>query len=217
MYDISTAEKGKRMVYLYKLFINGNKLSEKEITDIMREEFSDLSLRTIQRDIQDLCEVEPAIMKIREGRNAYWKIDRRASMVKQTFRITPSELLSFHILKAHLKSFDKKCHNNIMCFLTSERTVLSKNERNVEVKFITWRDIQHVLSEIKFSKKDPEWKVVNDFLKFYERRIKMRDLKEVLIQDVKEQTEIIRFRENRVYRRPETFGIPLYFAPHFNR
>jgi predicted DNA-binding transcriptional regulator YafY len=107
MYDISTAEKGKRMVYLYKLFINGNKLSSKEITDIMREEFSDLSIRTIQRDIKDLCEVEPAIMRIREGKNSYWKIDRRASMVKQTFRITPSELLSFHILKAHLKSFDK--------------------------------------------------------------------------------------------------------------
>lgn len=38
-----------------------------------------------------------------------------------------------------------------------------------------------------------------------------------MIQDLSDPTEMDRYKNCNVYRRFETFGIPLYFAPHFTR
>jgi hypothetical protein len=119
--------------------------------------------------------------------------------------------------KQYLNEFNKNTKKNIMCFVTSERTVLSDALDYINVKFLTWRDIQSLLSDIKFTDDTEESKLVKKYLRFYERRIKMREQKEVLIQDLSKPSEIKRFKENQIYKRPETFGIPLYFAPHFTK
>jgi len=45
----------------------------------------------------------------------------------------------------------------------------------------------------------------------------MKEQKEVLVQDLSDEKEIELFKSFNIYRRDETYGIPLYFAPHFSK
>lgn len=63
-------------------------------------------------------------------------------------------------------------------------------------------------------KKFTDKPTVAAFLNFATKNYKMKELKEILIQDVN-NAEIERFEQFRVYRRDQTFGTPIYFAPHY--
>jgi hypothetical protein len=115
----------------------------------------------------------------------------------------------------YLKDFNKSADKKVMCFITHERSVSIDKNKEIITKFFTWNQIFSLLSSVKSKKQTSEIILIDKFLKFYERRIKMREQKEILIQDVGQKSEVERFREYYVYRRPETYGAPLYFAPHF--
>ncbi|MFQ5754309.1 MAG: hypothetical protein ACE5HI_20175 [bacterium] len=62
-----------------------------------------------------------------------------------------------------------------------------------------------------------ENQTVQNFSKFAMKGFKMREQKEILVQDLGDTNEIKRFREFQVYRRDVISGSPLYFSPYFTR
>jgi hypothetical protein len=113
----------------------------------------------------------------------------------------------------YINSFDKQVPKKILCFLTQERDTNSQIQDGVVIKNTSWLDIIDLYSDRKFSGNE----IVTMFIKFATKNYKMRTLKEVLIQDLKIPLEIERFKEFAVYRRDQTFGTPIYFAPYFTR
>ena len=113
----------------------------------------------------------------------------------------------------YLPSFDKNANNKILCILTQERDTNKQIANDVTIRNTSWLEIIELYNNKRFLHKT----IVSDFLKFATKNYKMRELKEILIQGLGDQTEIKRFNEYRVYRRDQTFGTPIYFAPYFNR
>jgi len=113
----------------------------------------------------------------------------------------------------YLTSFDNSAKTKILCFLTQQRDSNKQIKKGVIIKNTSWLDIIELFN-IKYYTKKP---IASDFLKFATKNYKMRNLKEILIQDLSDKTEIRRFKEYGVYRREQTFGTPIYFAPYFNR
>lgn len=112
----------------------------------------------------------------------------------------------------YLNSFNnvqKKC----LCFITRERDTNIEVENGVKIKHTSWLEIIELFNNRKFTDK----LVVNDFLRFAIKNYKMKEIREVLIQDLQNPIEINRFLNYRIYRRFQTFGTPLYFAPYFGR
>ena len=115
--------------------------------------------------------------------------------------------------KQYLTAFDKTAEKKILCILTQERDTNKQIEKDVEIKNTSWLEIIDLYNNKHFTHK----KIVTDFLKFATKNYKMRELKEILIQGLGDNTEIKRFRDFSIYRRDQTFGTPIYFAPYFNR
>lgn len=118
----------------------------------------------------------------------------------------------------YLKSFKKnKSPKNIMCFITSERISFEQNKK-IETVYLTWRETLLIVEESlkKHISKD-EKTLAEDFITFYRRGINMKEQKEVLVQDLSDKKEIDLFKTFNIYRRDETYGVPLYFAPHFSK
>jgi hypothetical protein len=113
----------------------------------------------------------------------------------------------------YLPSFDKNTQHKILCILTQERDTNKQIENDVTIRNTSWLEIIELYNNKRFLNK----RLVSDFLKFATKNYKMRELKEILIQGLGDQTEIQRFNQFRVYRRDQTFGTPIYFAPYFNR
>ncbi len=113
----------------------------------------------------------------------------------------------------YLTAFDKDAQTKILCILTQERDTNIQVEKNVTIKNTSWLEIIELFNNKLLTQKP----IVTDFLKFATKNYKMRELKEILIQDLNDKTEILRFKEFGIYRRDQTFGTPIYFAPYFNR
>lgn len=113
----------------------------------------------------------------------------------------------------YLTAFNKNVSQKIICFLTQERDTNKQIENGTTIKNTSWLEIIELFNNKHFINKP----IVNDFLKFAIKNYKMKELKEILIQDLKNRTEIIRYKEHRIYRREQVFGTPIYFAPYFNR
>jgi hypothetical protein len=113
----------------------------------------------------------------------------------------------------YLTAFNEKAQIKVLCFLTQERDTNKQIQKDVTIKNTSWLDIIDLYNNKHFIHKS----IVTDFLKFATKNYKMRELKEILVQDVKSSTEIDRFEKFGVYRREQTFGTPIYFAPYFNR
>lgn len=93
-----------RIFFIYRKLVNGLKVSTIELQQIINEEFGETSLRTIQRDMAALREIEPLIEQIRNGKEVSYKMNKEG--IKQTkIEIFDNELLSLHILKSYLKAF----------------------------------------------------------------------------------------------------------------
>lgn len=113
----------------------------------------------------------------------------------------------------YLSAFDNACPKNIICFLTQERDTQKDIQDGVTIKNSSWLEIIEIFNNKLFTSKP----FVADFLKFATKNYKMREIKEILIQDISDKIEIKRFKSYNVYRRDQTFGTPIYFAPYFNR
>lgn len=94
-----------RMIYMYKKFLDGETLTSGQLQDMISEEIEIVSIRTIQRDLRLLQKIEPSLVGISKGKEIYWSIPRDYKFPKQIFRFESNELLAFHFLKAHLKTF----------------------------------------------------------------------------------------------------------------
>lgn len=107
--------------------------------------------------------------------------------------------------------------SNLLVFITTDLEVFKLNlslTKNIKIYKLTWLD---VFSEI-YSSKLKNDKLIIDIKKYIEGGYNMNNyIKEILVQDLGNATEIKRFLEYNVYRRPESAGNPLYFAPYFTR
>jgi len=112
----------------------------------------------------------------------------------------------------YLNSFDDGARQKILCFITQERDTNKQITNNVQILNTSWLEIIELFNSKKFINKE----IVKSFLNFSTKNYKMKQLKEILIQDVNVE-EINRFENYNVYRRNQTFGTPLYFAPYFTR
>ena len=112
-----------------------------------------------------------------------------------------------------MTAFDNSAQTKVLCILTQERDTNKQIEKDVTIRNTSWLEIIELFNNKNFTQKP----IVSDFLKFATKNYKMRELKEILIQDLSDSTEICRFKEFGIYRRDQTFGTPIYFAPYFNR
>lgn len=110
----------------------------------------------------------------------------------------------------YLDSFDK-VPQKILCFITQERDFNKQIAKDVQIRNIGWLDVINLFDNKSFFNRP----LVNEFLSFAIKGFKMREQKEILIQDLSDSLEIRRYREFHIYRRDITFGSPLYFSPYF--
>lgn len=112
----------------------------------------------------------------------------------------------------YLPSFEDE-PQKVLCFITQERDCNLEVKPNIEIYYRGWLDIIGLVESRDFERSE----IIREFINYATKGFKMRDQKEVLVQDVSNQDEIKRYKENNIYRRDETFGSPLYFAPYFTR
>ena len=86
-------------------------------------------------------------------------------------------------------------------------------EKNIQIRNIGWIEIDNLIDEKTFENDQ----YIQDFKNFIRRGYKMKDQKEILIQDLGDKVELKKFKEFNVYRRNKIYGSPLYFAPYFTR
>ena len=113
----------------------------------------------------------------------------------------------------YIRDFNPECPQNILCFVTQERDSTKQQVENVEVRYLGWLEIIDLYTSRSFL----AIQLIKEFSQFALRTYNMNEQKEILIQDLSNEVDMKRYTSYRVYRRPETFGIPLYFAPHFTR
>jgi hypothetical protein len=113
----------------------------------------------------------------------------------------------------YFDSFDKNCNRKVLCFLTQERDTNKQIEKDVQIINISWYDINELFNNKTFIQRD----LINEFINFSIKNYQMNEQREILIQDLSHKIEITRFKEYKIYKRDQTFGSPLYFAPYFTR
>jgi hypothetical protein len=116
-----------------------------------------------------------------------------------------------HQRTQYLNSFDPNIPEKFLCFITQERDHNKQKAEGIIIHYVGWEDI-NLIFDTKYWLTKP---LMKEYLSFSIKNYNMKYQKEILIQDLSEPNEIKRFKEFNVYRRPETLGSPLYFAPHF--
>lgn len=111
----------------------------------------------------------------------------------------------------YLKDFDEACAKKIMCSLTQQVGSVVCSDTQVPFRHLSWWDVVAALDAKSLSGN----RRVTEFLQFVQKNYRMKTLKEILIQDLSDATEVDRYMTHRLYRRDPVFGIPLYFAPYF--
>lgn len=101
----------------------------------------------------------------------------------------------------------------ILCFITQEHDYQKQINKDIIIHNIGWLDILNIFDTKEFESNG----VIQEFNNFITRGFKMKDQKEILVQDLGDKIEIKKFREFQVYRRNVIFGSPLYFSPYFTR
>jgi len=115
-------------------------------------------------------------------------------------------------LTQYLKCFHAE-PQKILCFITQRNDFKKQIDDTIEILNMGWIDIANLFDNKQFQNN----LIIKDFFSFAMKGFKMREQKEILIQDLSKTKEIERFRKFCVYRRDVTFGSPLYFAPYFTR
>lgn len=104
----------------------------------------------------------------------------------------------------------------ILCFITGVNNYKKVLNEDIKVINLSWIEIVNLFDTKEFIS-DERTRIVKDFLSFMKRGYKMREQREILVQDLGDLNEIERFRNCQVYRRDVVYGSPLYFAPYFTR
>ncbi len=99
------SSQGRRLVFMLKEFMNGKKYTTSEMQRAVSKKFGDNDIRTVQRDLKVLQDEMAVLEAVRSGRETIWRIPRSARTAQNVLRLGYNELLSFHVLKAHLKTF----------------------------------------------------------------------------------------------------------------
>lgn len=105
MSENATAKQARRVAFMFKELINGKRFTTSQMRDALVEKFGPIDLRSVQRDLKLLCEEIEIIEPLQEGRKNIWHIPAIIRRSYCAFRVESNELLSFHVLKAHLKTF----------------------------------------------------------------------------------------------------------------
>jgi hypothetical protein len=101
----------------------------------------------------------------------------------------------------------------VLCFITQINDYKKQMYDDIIVKNIGWSDIDDLIDDKQLLKN----KVIKDFQTFIRRGYKLRNQKEILVQDLSVDLEIKKYCDYNVYRRNVIFGSPLYFSPYFTR
>jgi hypothetical protein len=110
-------------------------------------------------------------------------------------------------------SFDPDSPIKILCFITKEHDINKQKDQGIEIINLSWFDIANHYDNKNCIKSQ----LIQEFLHFIIKNFKMNEQKEILIQDLSNKYELRRFKDFNIYRRDQTFGSPLYFAPYFTR
>lgn len=113
----------------------------------------------------------------------------------------------------YLTAFKESAKEKVLVFLTQERDSNKQIAEDVKIINTSWLDVTGLYDQKKFINNE----LVFQFLRFVSKNYKMNEQKEILIQDLSDKTELERYRKHNLYRRDQTFGTPLYFAPYFTR
>jgi predicted DNA-binding transcriptional regulator YafY len=99
-----TSEQSRRVLAIYKLFLVNGTLTKSQVITELRDRFPDISNRSIQRDLRVLCDEGYIELEVK-GRYSQWKLSTEGLPSALPMKIKQSELLSFYMLKAYLKTF----------------------------------------------------------------------------------------------------------------
>ena len=121
-------EQSRRIIYIIKQLLNGRRLTTSEMHELFAEMGQSVELRTIQRDFRLLSESLPELEFEKRGNQTYWFIPSKLRSVNSIVRINSEELLSFYVLKAHLKTFDGTTIQNELNELTEKLEELAPGE-----------------------------------------------------------------------------------------
>ena len=113
----------------------------------------------------------------------------------------------------YLTAFNESAKEKVLVFLTQERDSNKQIADDVKIINTSWLDVTGLYDQKKFIDNE----LVFQFLRYVSKNYKMNEQKEILIQDLSDKTELERYRQHNLYRRDQTFGTPLYFAPYFTR
>jgi len=100
-----------------------------------------------------------------------------------------------------------------LCFLTQTNDYKKQVYNDIKVKNIGWIDIDNLIDNKEFE----DDALIQNFQNYLRRGYKLREQKEILVQDLSDKTEMRRYKEFNVYRRGTVFGNPLYFSPYFTK
>lgn len=112
----------------------------------------------------------------------------------------------------YLNSFEDE-PQKVLCFITQKHDFKKQINDNIQVHNVGWINILNLFDSREFENNA----LVKEFIGFAMKGFKMREHKEILVQDLGKKTEIDRFRKYQIYRRDIIFGSPLYFSPYFTR
>ncbi len=99
------AAQAKRVILIILEFLKGNEFTTRELQQLILEKLEPVSLRTVQRDVNLVKECLPIVEVIYRNGQKIWRIPPKQNLFRNITYIQSCELLSFHILKAHLKTF----------------------------------------------------------------------------------------------------------------
>ncbi len=100
------ADQPKRVLFIYNKLQSGRRYTSAEIKEMIAEELDNkVSLRSIQRDLKILSETVPSVSMFDSYGEIYWGIEKEYRNPITQIKVDSNELLSYYVLKAHLKAF----------------------------------------------------------------------------------------------------------------
>lgn len=103
--------------------------------------------------------------------------------------------------------------HRVMCFITQVRDTNKEKCNGIIIRHLSWLDVLDLFEKSRLQANP----LVRQFMSYAIRTHKMKAQKEILVQDLSNPIELLRWKKYGVYRRDVTFGTPLYFAPYFTR
>lgn len=94
-----------RIIQIIKRMQNGGRYTSNELLDYLLSEGFDTTLRTVQRDLKNLFELNVIFCEDSKAKEQIWKIEKAEINSVKKRKLSTNELMSFYILKSHLKSF----------------------------------------------------------------------------------------------------------------